>query len=166
MTAKSAKKTARKVQQTEVSGGNWTDDQKKEFEKMVLNKVRPAALALHFGVAISTVHYQKKLLREAGVIVPSVRGNLPQTSKNGAEQKDKSTPPTNPSGTPNNQNSQKSNVGQPAGSRKSTTTNAGKHINILFINGTPLQIPEGSFVQVEGAKSFTMGENGKFEIIF
>lgn len=51
--------------------------QLKELEKMVMDSMTPEDISRHFGIAVSSVHNYKKILREKGVIIPDVRGKRP-----------------------------------------------------------------------------------------
>lgn len=51
--------------------------QQKELERLVMEGKTPEDISKYFGIAVSSVHNYKRMLREKGVKVPDVRGKRP-----------------------------------------------------------------------------------------
>jgi transposase len=163
---KKSKQTSKKI-----TNNVLTADQKNELKEMVLNKVRPAAIAEHFGVAISTVHYQKGLLKNEGVKIPSVRGrqqsgkiahHVPpiNAGKHASSvqasdiQSKKYSQHNTPIAVSNSRQHHKASIAPPISYQQ------------LIINGTSVQVADGTSIQIAGAKSVNIGKNGELEIKF
>jgi hypothetical protein len=158
---KKSKQTSKKI-----TNNVLTADQKNELKEMVLNKVRPAAIAEHFGIAISTVHYQKGLLKNEGVKIPSVRGRQHSgkassisTKKHGAS--------IQSADVPSRQYIQhKIRIATPNTIRHPKVVPPPISYQQLIINGTSVQVADGTSIQIAGAKSVNIGKNGELEIKF
>ena len=145
------------------TGDHLTPEQIEELKELSLQGMRPPEVAAHFNIAVSTVFYQKKKLTNRGVVFPPIRGRVVKPTNNN-NQRDKSTKPTASSGQPNPKNTLKKST-QHGNSRNTTGVNNKTTLKII-IDGTPIQVRAGTSVQVQGAKSFKMGEHGNLEIVF
>jgi len=165
MAAKSIKKGSKKTTKEHL-----TDSQREELKKMVMDRVSPTVIAATLGVAISTVHYQKKRLKNNGLKIPSVqRGRIYENDKNkqtqsGIPGKHNITPPSPAAGQPNSQNSPVKPVQVNDDPGNSLLSGMSKYT--ILINNTPVQINKGSSVRIQGATNIAVDDDGSFLITF
>jgi hypothetical protein len=59
-----------------------TETELQDVKNMLLNGFTPADVAMHFNIAVSTVHFLKNGFKNEGVTFPNVRGQRPKNSGN------------------------------------------------------------------------------------
>lgn len=142
-----------------------TDVQLGVLKKMGLEGVSPKLIAKELNVAISTVHYQKGVMKKAGVVFPSVQKGNPQTRKTTSGNPDKRnlTPPSPASGKPNSRNSTEKTT-QP--DQMIGLSQGGSGNCKIIINNTPIQMNKGFKVRIEGATNIDIANDGSWLISF